>query len=157
MVTPLWGTINAKFGYYEIANESVINATTDRAIGKILETAIAEGLSIEDLTALAERQYASWLSGRAGFIAVTETTGAFGAGSLNAVKQERLAEYKVWETVGDDRVREWHEDAEGQTVPVNEPFDVGGEELDEPGDPNGSPDNIDNCRCWADYTDEPED
>ena len=56
---------------------------------------------------------------------------------------------KIWVTAGDDRVRPDHADAEGQSVPVDQPFDVGGEALMFPGDPNGSDAEILNCRCWV--------
>lgn len=56
---------------------------------------------------------------------------------------------KTWVTQGDERVRDWHEDADGQEVPVDQPFDVGGESLMYPGDPDGSPGNVINCRCFV--------
>jgi hypothetical protein len=62
--------------------------------------------------------------------------------------------YKQWLTAEDDKVRETHAEADGQTVPVDQPFDVGGEQLDYPGDPAGSDDEVCNCRCTVIYTDE---
>jgi len=60
---------------------------------------------------------------------------------------------KEWETVGDDKVREEHVAADGQRRKVNEPFDVGGEQLRWPGDAGlgASLGNIINCRCGAGY------
>jgi uncharacterized protein with gpF-like domain len=40
-----------------------------------------------------------------------------------------------------------HIEADGQTVDVNDPFDVDGEDLMYPRDPNGSPENTINCHC----------
>ncbi len=54
---------------------------------------------------------------------------------------------KKWKCVHDIRTRHEHGAADGQTVPVNEPFIVGGEKLMHPGDPSGSGWNIYNCRC----------
>lgn len=54
---------------------------------------------------------------------------------------------KQWVAVGDDKTREAHLHANGQIVPIDEPFIVDGEELMYPGDPNGSAENIINCRC----------
>lgn len=54
---------------------------------------------------------------------------------------------RFWATQGDERVRPAHDDADGQIVDVDEPFDVGGEPLMYPGDPNGSAENVLNCRC----------
>lgn len=47
----------------------------------------------------------------------------------------------------DTRTREAHFAADGQVVALDQPFVVDGEELDYPGDPNGSGDNVINCRC----------
>lgn len=54
---------------------------------------------------------------------------------------------KIWITVGDDRVRMVHAEANGQIVDSGNKFIVGGEFLKYPGDPSGSPWNIINCRC----------
>jgi len=58
-----------------------------------------------------------------------------------------LSQQKVWVTVGDDRVREFHREADGQEVNVFQPFLVGNDALMYPGDPSGSLSNIINCRC----------
>jgi hypothetical protein len=54
---------------------------------------------------------------------------------------------KTWKSGFDDRVRDAHRAANGQVVPFNGKFSVGGESLQRPGDPNGSASNVINCRC----------
>lgn len=56
---------------------------------------------------------------------------------------------KTWVTMGDSRVRIWHQQANFQTVPVGEPFIVHGESLMYPGDMSlgASLDNVSGCRC----------
>lgn len=56
---------------------------------------------------------------------------------------------KTWVTVGDTKVRDAHMRANGQTVEVTQPFQVGGELLKYPGDTSlgASFANIINCRC----------
>lgn len=55
---------------------------------------------------------------------------------------------KQWVHVPIARVpRIAHIEADGQVVNVDEPFDVDGEELMYPRDPNGSPENTINCHC----------
>lgn len=54
---------------------------------------------------------------------------------------------KMWMSSMDDRVRDEHGWADGQTVNVNDKFMVGGEELEYPGDRRGSAGNVINCRC----------
>lgn len=69
--------------------------------------------------------------------------------------QERLrGKYryvKIWTTVGDYVVREWHAEADGQARELDDPFDVWGEMLQYPRDPAGSPGNTFNCRCWVEH------
>jgi uncharacterized protein with gpF-like domain len=89
--------------------------------------------------------------GRARTIAATETTRAYGAATMAAGMEQARVTGKVltktWRTSHDERVRSAHSAADGQTVPVWMPFQVGGEMLQFPGDPSGSPDNVINCRC----------
>lgn len=86
-------------------------------------------------------------------IARTETHGAaentsFGAaGAVN--RNQPLT--KTWLATLDDRTRDTHADADGQTVAYDEPFDVGGDSLDYPGDPSGSAEEVVNCRCSVTY------
>lgn len=56
---------------------------------------------------------------------------------------------KEWIATKDYRTRDWHGKADGQRVPVNEPFIVKGEKLMFPGDTSlgASGWNIYNCRC----------
>jgi hypothetical protein len=58
---------------------------------------------------------------------------------------------KRWMATGDSRTRASHLAAHqryyNDPIPVAEPFIVGGEELDYPLDPSGSPENTINCRC----------
>ena len=54
-----------------------------------------------------------------------------------------------WVTMGDNKVREMHVEANGETVPSGQPFEVGGYELLFPGQPVGPPEVWINCRCVA--------
>jgi len=58
---------------------------------------------------------------------------------------------KTWVAVMDEVTREGHAEADGQTVGIEEMFDIDGEELDFPGDDAGSPENVINCRCSTVY------
>jgi uncharacterized protein with gpF-like domain len=83
------------------------------------------------------------------------TVGAWGAGMLLAGQQAEangLSATRTWTTVGDDKVRDAHAEAEGQTISMSESYSVGGEDLQYPGDPSGSPANTYNCRCGEDYS-----
>jgi hypothetical protein len=84
---------------------------------------------------------------RAERVARTEVTRAFNAGSLAGA--QALGEFgpveKVWATGLDGRVRDTHLEAEGQYVPINDSFDVGGFAMSAPGD--GPAEECVNCRC----------
>lgn len=60
---------------------------------------------------------------------------------------------KSWMTLRDKRVRPTHKEAEGQSRPVNEAFNVGGSRMMYPGDRSlgASIKEIANCRCSAQY------
>lgn len=57
--------------------------------------------------------------------------------------------WKRWVATGDARTRDEHLSADGQEVPNDEPFEIGGEQLMFPGDESlgASPENTINCRC----------
>lgn len=61
---------------------------------------------------------------------------------------------KKWNTIIDGREREWHEEANGTELPLDEPFEINGELLMYPLDTSlgAGADNIANCRCWLTYT-----
>lgn len=92
----------------------------------------------------------NWPS-RARTIAVTEVNGAVNAGSFSAASAvERDTGRRVlkrWKSVHDPKVRHTHREADGQLRLVSEPFIVGGFPLLYPGDKNGPPEEVINCRC----------
>ena len=83
----------------------------------------------------------------------TEVIGGLNKGSLSAYNRSPVVERKTWLTARDSRVRPTkvghfnHKAADGQTVAKLDPFSVGGESLQHPGDPSASAGNIIRCRC----------
>lgn len=63
------------------------------------------------------------------------------------------ATHKTWQTAGDNLVRETHEELEGLTIPIGEPFEVGGSLMDYPRDMSygAGPEEIVNCRCSLEF------
>lgn len=88
---------------------------------------------------------------RARTVSVTEVHRAWNMGALAAGMraQQKLGVplRKRWSARDDSATRPAHARADGQTVPVNQPFIVNMEALMFPGDPSGSPANVINCRC----------
>lgn len=131
--------------------ENRLGDVADAVFERVKET-LEEGLLAGDTTEqLAERVRAEFNGisrERSLTIAQTETSAAYGYSRAAAMKQAGV-QYKQWLTSGNDNVRPAHLEANGQTVPVDEPFFVDGEELMYPGDPSGSPGNVINCHCVA--------
>lgn len=88
---------------------------------------------------------------RATTIARTETVGALNHGELVAARESGVIASKEWLSQGDRRVRESHENIDGERVPLEETFGNG---LRHPGDQAGSADEVCNCRCTVLYSDE---
>lgn len=89
---------------------------------------------------------------RSRVIARTEANKASNAGSIHAMRStEGLVSFKTWLATMDTRTRPDHLLADGQQVPLDEPFTVGGSSLDHPGDPAGPPEQVINCRCTLTY------
>lgn len=88
---------------------------------------------------------------RARTVAVTEVHRAYNFGSLAAAMNVGRGVRKRWNSKDDAATRPAHDIADGQTRPVFQPFTVGGEALLAPGDPNGSPWNVIQCRCKLSY------
>jgi hypothetical protein len=91
-------------------------------------------------------------------IGLTESVNALRAGQNESIMQaleigeiEQEFATKTWQDTGDGKTRIAHSIADGQTVKINQPFIVGGEALDYPGDPAGSAGMIIRCRCRSIY------
>lgn len=125
-----------------------VNETTWTQLKDALTEGLQNGESIPDLAARVEGVMAERIRSSGEVIARTEITGASAGGQILAWKQNAdLLEGKEWLATLDDRVREEHEAAHGQVVPLNAAFEVGGELLEYPGDDAGSAGNVINCRC----------
>lgn len=117
-----------------------------------IRDSIQEGLDAGDtMNQISDRvrvEFNDVASGRAETIAQTETAAAYGTGRQEAMKRAGVRRRR-WLTSGNSNVRPAHRNANGQTVGIDEAFQVGGEELMHPGDPRGSAANVINCHCVA--------
>ena len=125
-------------------------AKASTSIWENIKESIEEGLNAGDtqdqLAARVRTAFNGVSDQRAQMIALTETGAAYGAGRDTAMRSAGI-EYKQWLTSGNGNVRPAHLDAEGQTVRIDEPFNVGGEDLMHPGESGGSAENVINCHC----------
>lgn len=86
---------------------------------------------------------------RARRIARTETISVMNAATLEGWRQSEVIGGKEWVCACDKVSRDWHKNANGQQVSLEEPFIVGGEKLMHPGDSSlgASAKNVIHCRC----------
>ena len=77
----------------------------------------------------------------------TAMTGAQNGGRLESLMEAEelgIETYKEWMATLDDHTRDSHAELDGERVPVDEEFS---NKLMFPGDPNGDPEEVYNCRC----------
>lgn len=118
-----------------------------------LQNALLQGiLQGDSITHIADRFQAVTNMNRASAIRNARTACTY---AQNKGKQDRLMDLKKqgcsvtkkWKATADERTRPEHWEAHLQEVDVDQHFEVGGELLMEPGDPNASGWNRYNCRC----------
>ena len=126
--------------------------TTQSMLAKLVQQAIDEGMGVAKAQALIRSKFTDMSKIRAERIARTEIVSASNLGSIEAARSTGLTLQKNWLSTRDKRVREAHEDADGQPADLNGYFIVDGEELMYPGDIEGSPANVISCRCSITYT-----
>ena len=121
------------------------------AKGETVEEQVARVRHVLDVTGTQ-----NWPA-RARTVAVTEVHRAYNMGATAAALRIQQREQsprliKIWQSKDDSAVRPAHRLADGQAQFVSQPFVVAGEALMAPGDPNGSPWNVINCRCKQRFT-----
>lgn len=127
---------------FEIA-DLVDQPVADRLRATLLD-GVQKGESIDKLADRVEEVFGVEQS-RARRIARTEVAEAFNGGRFATMKETGVTQIE-WLTARDSRVRETHEDLDGEKVSIGEKFSNG---LLYPLDPSGPPQEIVNCRCVA--------
>lgn len=136
---------------------SEIADTTRANVMRIISASYDEGLTIPDTAAAIRAGMAEAAPIRARLIARTELVGAVNGGSLAATQIVQgatgISYVKRWLTAGGapNPRHDDYEGLDGQTVALEDYFDVGGAQLMHPGDPDGPVDEIANCRCTMTY------
>jgi len=121
-----------------------VNDTTIQNLKKEL----LEGLDLEegipDLRKRVKKVFNFAKTFRAERIARTEVIGSSNFGNYEAMVQSNVVEEREWLATMDDRVRDSHAAMNGEHTSLGKPYSNG---LMYPGDPNGDPSEIVNCRC----------
>jgi HK97 family phage portal protein len=139
----------------------LIWGSTDKKLNKVVADSLdelssqSETLDSQKLSKMIRDKYQPMTKTRSLTIARTETTIAASEGSLGAATEMSVIMgqplLKQWVSVSDDRVRDSHLAMNGIEAEITEDFDVGGEAMSGPGDPDASPENVINCRCTLTY------
>lgn len=125
----------------------LIQETMVEDLGDALVDANDRGLGIPEITdELQDEVFPDARDHEAERIARTETISASNKGAEEAYR-DSSATMKEWLATDDGRTRRTHRDADGQTVPIDENFTVGGEQAPYPGAMSLSPKERINCRC----------
>ncbi len=135
---------------FEKANE--IAATSIEELRLILSQGLGDGLSNDDISRTIVDKFKNQLAlSRTIRIVRTETHNALMFANLASTQilndDLNLGLRKEWVAVEDDRTREDHMIADGQTVGMDDTFLVGPDRMQRPGDPSASAGNVINCRC----------
>ena len=133
-----------------VKQRQVILSGAPGTIRERVRRQIEEGLKLnEDLGMIEERMrrtFNAFGGLRARTIARTEVGGLTNQTRNEVFKEEGVVKH-VWTTAGDEVVRESHVKLNGETVALGKEFGDSG--LRFPGDPEGEPGEIINCRCVA--------
>ena len=80
----------------------------------------------------------------------TIVTGAENKGRMDSYKRaeaDGIILEKEWIATSDARTRDWHNELDGQTIPIDKPFENAIGKIMFPGDPSADGANVYNCRC----------
>lgn len=127
-----------------------------RILSQTVQKGIAEGLSADETAVAIQEAFTGVSANTAQMLAQTELTTIVNERSLQAAIKSRgdasEPTYKVWQTMKDARVRVAHASAQSQTVPISQPFNVGGYSMMYPGDPSAPMRLVARCRCVMSYS-----
>lgn len=117
---------------------------------------IVQGESVYDIGKRLTRELSASNASHMDMFARTAVTGAQNAGRVERMKEadERfgLKSKKMWVTAHDGRVRDTHDELDGQTVDYDDTFTLSdGRTISYPGDPTADADLVYNCRCTLIY------
>lgn len=146
---------------YFSARELILSGITLRMstrISNLIEQGRADNLTLPQIAKLVSDNFLPISRSRAALIARTETHSAasFANHSYHQTAQKDLGikMMKKWVSTGDARTRPTHARANGQTVDMDEKFEIGGTQMQYAGDSAGGAKNVINCRCVIIYADE---
>ena len=140
------------YGIDLLNDAELMTAYSRQVIVDVLSSAAASGLSFDEIVRILIGS-PEFTKMRARRIARTETVTASNGAAMIQAKRTGILMKKEWLSVMDSRTRDAHYAIDGTVVGLTDPFNVGGELLQQPGvrkQDNGlstSAWNVVNCRC----------
>lgn len=127
-----------------------ITESSHKIVKKVIADGVSNGLGEKEIAKNLKEEFVSGVAdSRARTIARTEVHDAATYGMQAAAEESDTDMIREWVAVEDERTRQAHADADGQQVEMDQPFEVGDELIDRPGE--GSEENSINCRCTVIY------
>jgi HK97 family phage portal protein len=120
-----------------------VNSTTEEELRAELEEALLAGESVQDVEARIARIFDAARGYRTRAIARTEVVSAYNFGQVEAYEQSGLVDKIEWISSRDEKVRETHR-IDGEEIELGQHFS---NDLAYPGDPEGPPEEVIQCRC----------
>jgi SPP1 gp7 family putative phage head morphogenesis protein len=126
-----------------------VTDTTYAQITDALAQGVQAGETIPEIAQRVRHVFDIATEVRSETIARTEVISAYNGSATTVAAQlpSAVVGGQEWIAVEDARTRPRHAAADGEIVPIGQPFISTGEAMAYPGDPNGSAENIVNCRC----------
>lgn len=126
-----------------------VTDTTYRAITDQLAEGLKDGEGLPQLADRVRGVFHDASANRAMLIARTESHAAMNQAAQTYAQSlpPSIVSRKEWLAHHDERTRPHHRLADGQQVPVSQPFAVGASLMMFPGDPTAPPGEVCNCRC----------
>jgi hypothetical protein len=143
--------VTALMGQANDAGLEIADTSVQRAINTIIDDVTSGDFDIDRTIKNLQNNY-GFSKERAELIAVNEILSAGRAGQYYSEQQSGVVEAKVWHGIRDKRQRPAHGAAEGQTKLMDEPFEVGGQQLMYPGDRSLGATVGNTVRCRCSYT-----
>lgn len=142
-------------GALEQAGRHITNVAESQRleIMRLLNLSWEAGESIQQAAARLTAEGTISATTRATMVARTEIIGTTNGASLAAARGWGVMQHKVWMTASGAKHprHSTYFELDGQTRMLDEPFNVGGYQMDYPGDSSGPAREVVNCRCTVSY------
>lgn len=131
-----------------LIKSTIVSDTTLNLFRRVIADASKNGGTINEIAAAISGKMPQYSGYRAQMIARTEVHGAANFANHTVAAESGIELLKSWLSAEDDVTRPWHAEMDSKPpIPLNDYFNVDGDQMMYPGDQNGSPRNVINCRC----------